>query len=556
MIQLQNITFRDFKDIKKLTSSQNVMKYIAEGNIWSVERVKKFIKYCQIENNQNDNKRTKYYYKIVNIDNEKSSKQSIHNTYTFIGIIGFHTFLQFKDYYLKVYIKEHQQGKGFYSKAVNLLLHKVAKHKPHINYILSLVYKDNEKMNSISKKKYEFINTLFLKNTELNKYKIEIPIVEYNNPIENIDQPQKKHTFLIKSIYLKMEDIKPLFLKRGNWTEFNTNDKGHPDFLYVDATYIPDQRLWKYKPFIKNLVNDDKYSIAYKHNLYTNMKKYKEVSKYILAQHNIDLYDHMKIDTLSKYEKLFNKDKIFIFKPVGEVQGIGIKIFDNYDDFFEHCVRIIQINSVRWNNIKLNNEKNKVITRREWILQEYIHNPLLYEEKKFHLRVYFLYYKKYDITLKKEVKKGYIMDLSQFYTALKNFKLEDFSNKDIHDSHIKSTSKAIYFQDDFRKEYGVKNTMHVTAQLKDVFKTVLKCIDAGCYTESKRCYELFGADIMITSDFDVKLIEINTRIAFSNFKNNTLNYNKIIMENILETVIDDIIPPQNAIPKLGNFIEV
>ena len=157
------------------------------------------------------------------------------------------------------------------------------------------------------------------------------------------------------------------------------------------------------------------------------MKKYKEVSKYILAQHNIDLKDHIEIDTLSTYEKLFNKDKIFIFKPVGEVQGIGIKIFDNYDDFFEHCVRIIQINSVRWNNIKLNNEKNKVITRREWILQEYIHNPLLYEEKKFHLRVYFLYYKKYDTVLKKEVKKGYIMDLSQFYTALKNFKLEDVS---------------------------------------------------------------------------------------------------------------------------------
>ena len=264
----------------------------------------------------------------------------------------------------------------------------------------------------------------------------------------------------------------------------------------------------------------------------------------------------METDTLSKYEILFNKDKIFIFKQVGGFSGSGIKVFDNYYDFFEYCNRIIQINSVRWNNTKLNNEKHKVITQREWILQEYIHNPLLYKEKKFHLRVYFLYYKKYDTVLKKEVKKGYIMDLSQIYTALKKFKLEDFSNKDIHDSHIKSTSKAIYFQDDFRKEYGVKNTMHVTAQLKDVFKTVLKCIDAGCYTESKRCYEMFGADIMITSDFDVKLIEINTKIGFSNFKNNTLNYNKIIMENILETVIDDIIPPQNAIPKLGNFIEV
>jgi len=161
MIKLQNITFKDLKDISRLTSQSIVMKYIGDGKTWSLKKVKNFIKYCQKETIQNDKERTNYYYKIVE-DNK------------LVGIIGFHRFLKFKNYYLSVYINPKYQGKGVYSNAMKFLLERVTKHKPNVKYILSLVYEDNEKMNTISRKKYEFNGTQKINNSILNEYKILI----------------------------------------------------------------------------------------------------------------------------------------------------------------------------------------------------------------------------------------------------------------------------------------------------------------------------------------------------------------------------------------------
>ena len=161
MIKLQDITFRDLKDISRLTSQPGIMKYVGDGRTWNFKKVKNFIKYCQKETRQNDKERTNYYYKIVE-DNK------------LLGIIGFHTFLKFKNYYLSVYINSKYQGKGIYSKAIKLLLERVSIHKPNVKYILSLVYEDNEKMNTISHKKYEFNGTQIINNKSLNEYKILI----------------------------------------------------------------------------------------------------------------------------------------------------------------------------------------------------------------------------------------------------------------------------------------------------------------------------------------------------------------------------------------------
>jgi len=161
MVLLQNITFRDLKDVSKLTSQYSVMKYVSNGKTWNLKKVKNFIKYCEKETKQNDKERTQYYYKIV-----KNNQ--------FVGIIGFHRFLKFKNYYLSVYINPKYQGKGIFSKAMKLLLERVSIHKPNVKYILSLVYEDNEKMNAISRKKYEFNGTKKINNLVLNEYKITV----------------------------------------------------------------------------------------------------------------------------------------------------------------------------------------------------------------------------------------------------------------------------------------------------------------------------------------------------------------------------------------------
>jgi len=132
MVKLENITQNDYNDIAELTSIYDVMKYVGDGKTHSSKKVKNFIKYCEIEDKQSDKTRINYYYKIV--DNNK-----------FIGIIGFHLFQKNKDYYLSVYTNPKYQGKGYFSKALSLLLKKVAIHKPQLSFIISLVYDKTKK---------------------------------------------------------------------------------------------------------------------------------------------------------------------------------------------------------------------------------------------------------------------------------------------------------------------------------------------------------------------------------------------------------------------------
>ena len=74
-------------------------------------------------------------------------------------------------------------------------------------------------------------------------------------------------------------------------------------------------------------------------------------------------------------------------------------------------------------------------------------------------------------------------------------------------------------------------------QMITVFKDILKCINAECYKESKECFELFGVDLMVDDMMNLKLIEVNTKIGFGVFKNDPIDINKIIFENMLDIVL-------------------
>ena len=129
--------------------------------------------------------------------------------------------------------------------------------------------------------------------------------------------------------------------------------------------------------------------------------------------------------------------------------------------------------------------------------------------------------------------------ISEILLAKKNFVLDDYHNIDIHDTHLSSTPPSIYYyyERDFTKEYGEKMTQKINKQMKTMFKSVLQCLNAKCYSESKDCYELFGADVMITDTFQVKLIEVNTKIGMGTYPNDPVDINKIIFENLMDVVV-------------------
>jgi hypothetical protein len=204
--------------------------------------------------------------------------------------------------------------------------------------------------------------------------------------------------------------------------------------------------------------HDDKQKVGRKNELYKNLgMKLKSspkssLSKYLLEQYNFDWsksYKENKVTTEISYVKdifLKNPNKVWIYKPVAGYHGMNIRIFKSFDEFESYINTFIKTYSPIWDNPK---NKSKMLLQSNWVIQEYIEKPLLFENKKFHIRPIFLY-SKFDGD---NHKYGYILDRILVAHAYENYKFDDFNNPRIHDTHFSSTTSGrIYFQEDFLKK--------------------------------------------------------------------------------------------------------
>ena len=526
MLQLKNILESDYNNIKEITKLKSVMRYIGNGAIWDENKIQNFIKYNLIESKLTDNQRENYYYKICSLKSGKSKSKSKSN---FIGIIGFHKFPQVRDkhnFYLTIFIHPKHQNKGYFSQSIQLLIKKIKNHKPKLKKIFSLTHSSNKSMTDISHHKFTYDKEVKFQGNMLHRFIIYIDLKS---------KKYKKHFYLVKSNYLKNNMVFEVFNSINKkigyeyWTQFNIKHPQiqNPTLLYLDGNYIQNKHFRQYKPQIKNLVDDEKYSIADKEKLYTNLFNLNQnkTSFYLKPQLNIDLTSF----TIKKYElllKLFQTEKIWIMKPVDGFAGKGIKVIENR----VQCTQYLK-------EIKTNANLKKY---KKWVIQEYITKPLLFKKRKFHIRAYFLYIpnsnkSKSNISSNNS---GYLLDIAKIFIAGKDYIVGDYQNQSIHDTHLKSTPQPLYFERDFKKEFGKASTTKVKKQMITIFKDVLKCLNAKCYSESKKCYELFGADLMIDENMIVKLIEVNTKIGLGSYPNDKLDINKIIFENVMDVVLD------------------
>ena len=310
------------------------------------------------------------------------------------------------------------------------------------------------------------------------------------------------------------EEFDKEFKKRGNWKK---SKLGNIDFLYIDDT----KKCIKYKIFdkkvgIKNIINlKSVENVVDKFKLIDNLQKkfHDFAKKYTLQQFLIK-----KNKNYPELKKEFNKNT-WIMKPIDSFAGKGIKIFDNFNDFEKF---------------------NK--TYNEYVLQSYIRNPLLINGKKFHLRMFLL-----ETVIDNKIN-TYLLRKGAIITASKKFKLNSFNDKNIHNSHLKSTDKRLIFPDDYLKIFNLKKTIEIFKHIIRICKKIAILLkDTKCYPESKNCYYLFGLDIMITDDNRVLLIECNKKTGI---------YFKLvpeIVETTFKTMIDKIYPPKNKIKYNNDF---
>jgi hypothetical protein len=134
------------------------------------------------------------------------------------------------------------------------------------------------------------------------------------------------------------------------------------------------------------------------------------------------------------------------------------------------------------------------------IVSEYIMEPLLMQERKFHLRLYML--------VRNNRRPSIARRHGRILTAADPYKQADWSNKRIHDTHVKSTRADFLYPRDFPAQDMLPGINEQLNALEVTLSTL--CADITPYTaQAKSAYEIFGLDIMVRADGRVVLIEIN-----------------------------------------------
>lgn len=477
-MQLSNITEDDFQDIFSLTRQEKIMKYVGNGKAWNDKKVKNFIKYNLEEVKLDDKKRTEYYYKIVK-DN------------LFAGIIGFH--YSYGKYVLTVYLMKSKQGKGYFTQALELLMKKIKKYKPHVDRLYSQVYLDNEVMNKVMEKKYLFVGTTKLGRTILNEYIIFL----------------RKNTYAIYPTYSSGETLMKILEKRGNWKRAEKDET--IDFLYLEGKYLYDKSLYGVSSLMKNQTKIPN-QFFFKNKLYDLLGKLDR--DYLIETYNFTNHDKIK--------HLFDDDKIWIIKPVKGYAGKGIKVTKKYSELEEH----------------LNTNK----FYQEWTMQAYIMNPLLYENRKFHIRFYMMIDNENNY---------YVFRYGEVALAKELYMLTDFDNKNIHDTHF-NHDEILYYPAIFKGD--IELTSRIDKSIYQVVKDIKeKENHIQCYPENKFCYELFAIDAMVTQEYELKLLEINNKIGLPE---NDSAFAKELFESQISIALDKYFPPSKEITKIDYFIKI
>jgi hypothetical protein len=287
------------------------------------------------------------------------------------------------------------------------------------------------------------------------------------------------------------------------------------DFMFFYLS--PPKSIGLIQSKLKNIINSrgitDKeklYLLSYQHN------KLKTTS-YFGRTYSYNSYDNESASDDEKYKKLFSHknplSNIWILKKNLEDSGRGNVVVSNYEMF-----------------------KNTVSQfKNDFIINKYITNPLLFKDRKFHLRLFYINY----INAKQEVK-VFLSKYGFIYTAKDVYQNNDFYNPDIHDSHFKKTDDDYVYPNEFIKTFGIENTKKVNAKILEIFIYISKIQNVSNYPDTENGFCIHGIDFMVTDDYSVKLLEINDRTGlaiktkpvrdfFSNYLSKNI-YNEIVCD--------------------------
>jgi hypothetical protein len=198
--------------------------------------------------------------------------------------------------------------------------------------------------------------------------------------------------------------------------------------------------------------------------------------------------------TIAQFKNSLSINFPAILKKNFSCRQQGVKVIESIEDYYK--------------------AKKELDIKEDGIISEYITNPLLLDEKKIHLRIYYL------LSVVSGITRCFVYDLEyRIYIAEEKYKKSDWLNPHIHISGVsgKASNRRYIWPNDISAYYDIHEINKQLNEFNTVICIALASSNVKNYEESNAGYQLYGADVLITDEFKPYLIEINKHPGFSRF---------------------------------------
>ena len=187
---------------------------------------------------------------------------------------------------------------------------------------------------------------------------------------------------------------------------------------------------------------------------------------------------------------------------------------------------------------KNNIEKKKHYQSKKILLQKYIENPLLYNGRKFDMRIWVLLTHDMKVYLFKEghlkaTSYKYSLDNKDSFVHLTNYSVQKYSNN-FAKFEVGNEISFDEFQASLLKDYNLNIDVRkdILNKIKNIVAISLKSVKKNININNRKgCFEIFGYDFMFDIDLNPYLIEINT--------NPGLEISSPLISKLVPRMIDD-----------------
>lgn len=298
------------------------------------------------------------------------------------------------------------------------------------------------------------------------------------------------------------------------------------DIFFYDITkYKLSQRIYNYNKFLSNILNINYDNILRKNILYDNVYKYSPeiATKYLIETFNID--------EVEKYQF----PEYYILRPTIASGGTDIIYIHNKKELND-AIEFYNTNK---------NYKGKYIYGNNVVAAKFISDLLLFQGKKFHLRIYYM------ISCINNTVNTFVLDNGDIITAKEKYDLKTPFTKAKHDTHFKSTEKYFTIANDFTTEnLGIEMNNEIYNKIYNEIKIVCSGISkliiksksnsSFLFDNQKNGFHIFGLDIFIKNDLSPVLIECNMNPGFGT---RTENGQNILSKNIYNWINETVLEP-------------